>query len=112
MAFEVPGHTADGVCFAEHAGEALPRGEDFDGCLCGGGLAGHTASVWRRSFPLRAMERRARREEEERRTAAATGMEAIGVVVGLRLSDLQDLLVQVVHFVLKRGVDWVVGGFM
>lgn len=58
------------------------------------------------------MERRARREEEERRTAAATGMEAIGVVVGLRLSDLQDLLVQVVHFVLKRGVDWVVGGFM
>ena len=112
MAFEVPGHTADGVCFAEHAGEALPRGEDFDGCLCGGGLAGHTASVWRRSFPLRAMERRARREEEQR-TAAATGMEAIGVVVvGLRLRDLQLLLMQVVHFVLKSGVDWVVGGFM
>ena len=105
MRFEVPGHTADGVCFAEHAGESLPRGEDFDGCLCGGGLAGHTASVWRRSFPLRAMERRAMREEEERRTAAAAGMEAIGVVVGLRLRDLQLALVQVVHFVLKSGCE-------
>lgn len=112
MRFEVSGYAADGVCFAEHAGESLPRGEDFDGCLCGGGLAGHTASVWRRSFPLRAMERRARREEEERRTPAATGMEAIGVVVGLRLGDLQLLLMQVVHFVLRRGVDWVVGGVM
>ena len=58
------------------------------------------------------MERRAMREEEERRTAAAAGMEAIDVVVGLRLRDLQLLLMQVVHFVLKRGVDWAVGGFM
>ena len=112
MRFEIPGHTADGVCFAEHAGESLPRGEDFDGRFRGGRLAGHTASVWRRSFPLRAMERRAMREEEERRTAAAAGMEAIDVVVGLRLRDLQLLLMQVVHFVLKRGVDWAVGGFM
>lgn len=107
MRFEVLGHTADGVCFAEHAGESLPRGEDFDGRFRGGRLAGHTASVWRRSCQLRAVERRARIEEEERRTAAA-GMEAIGFV-GLRLRDLQLWLVQVAHFVLKSGCDWVVG---
>ena len=46
--------------------------------------------------------------EEERRTAAAAGMEAIGFV-GLRLRDLQLWLVQVAHFVLKSGCDWVVG---
>jgi len=115
MRFEILGHTADGVRFAEHAGESLPRGEDFDGRFRGGRLAGHTASVWRRSCQLRAVERRARREDEERRTAAA-GMEAIdgclAFVVGLRLRDLQLLLVQVVHFVLKSGCIWVVGGFM
>ena len=109
MRFEILGHTADGVRFAEHAGESLPRGEDFDGRFRGGRLAGHTVSVWRISCQLRAMERRAR--EEERRTAAAAGMEAIGAV-GLRLRDLQLLLVQVVHFVLKRGCDWAVDGFM
>jgi hypothetical protein len=53
---------------------------------------------------------------EERTAAAAAGMEAIGVVVvvGLRLRDLQLWLVQVVHFVLKRGFDLVevVDGFM
>jgi hypothetical protein len=116
VGFEILGHTADGVCFAEHAGEALPRGEDFDGRFCRGRLAGHTASVWRRSLRLRAMERRARRVLEER-TAAAAGMEAIGglvVVTGLRLRDLQVLFGQVVHFVLKSGGVWmvVVGGFM
>ena len=109
MRFEVPGHTPNGMRFAEHAGESLPRGEDFDGRFRCGRLAGHTASVWRRSCQLRAVERKARREEE-RRTAAA-GMEAIGAV-GLRLRDLQLLLAQVVHFVLKRGCDWVVDGFM
>ena len=108
MRFEIFGHTADGVRFAEHAGESLPRGEDFDGRFRGGRLAGHTASVWRRSCQLRAVERRARMEEEERRTAAAAGMEAIGFV-GLRLRDLQLWLVQVAHFVLKSGCDWVVG---
>ena len=111
MRFEVPGHTADGVRFTKHAGESLPRGENFDGRFRGGRLAGHTASVWRRSCQLRATEGRARREDEERRTAAAAGMEAIGGVV-LRLRDLQLWLVQVVHFVLKRGCVWVVGGFM
>jgi non-ribosomal peptide synthetase component F len=107
VGFEVPRHTTDRVRFAEHAGESLPRGEDFDRRLCCGGLAGHTASVWRRSCQLRAAERR----EEVQRTAAA--MEAIGglvgVVVGLRLRDLQLWLVQVVHFVLKSGCEWVVG---
>jgi hypothetical protein len=33
----------------------------------------------------------------------------VGVVVGLRLRDLQLWLVQVVHFVLKSGCEWVVG---
>jgi hypothetical protein len=37
----------------------------------------------------------------------------IGVVVALWLRDLQLWLVQVVHFVLKRGCEWVVlGKFM
>jgi hypothetical protein len=118
--FEVLGHSPDGVRFAEHAGEALPGGEGSDGRFCRGRLAGHTASVWRRSCQLRAVERRARRgqEEEEQRTAAvaaAAGREAIGGLigrVGLRLRDLQLWLVQVVHFVLGRGGEWVVGGFM
>jgi hypothetical protein len=97
VGFEVSWHSSDWVCFAEHAGDSLPRGEDFDGRLCRGRLAGHTASVWRR-FWLRAVVRRVWREEQ--RTAAA--MEAIGgLIVGivLRVKDLQLSLVQVAHFV-------------
>jgi hypothetical protein len=116
MGFEISWYSSDRVCFAEHAGDSLPRGEDFDGrfCRCGR-LAGHTASVWRR-LRLRAVLRR----EEEQHTAAVMaailGVKLSGfdtVAAGLRLRDLQLLLVQVVHFVLIWGFDLFVGsGFM
>ena len=112
MRFEVSGYTTDGVCFAEDAGEALPGGEGFGGCVCGGGLGGQKASVWRSVFWLRAVELRARKGKEGRTAAAdreAIGGLLVGVVV-LRLRDLQLWLVQVVHFVLERGGDWVVVG--
>lgn len=101
MGLEILWYTSDGVCFAEHAGDSLPKGEDSDGRLGRGRLAGQMASVWRR-FELRALVRSACREEEQR-TAAMDAIGGLGVklssVVVLRLRDLQLLLVQVVHFV-------------
>lgn len=119
MGFEVPGDASDGVCFAENAGEALPRGEDSDGRLCcRGGLFGHTASVWRGSQE-RAVVRSVRTGEEGRRTAAIVaiaGLEAVKFVVDWEARDLQLLFLQAEHLVLNWGAGWLlvvaVDGFM
>lgn len=114
MRFEELRHASNGVCFAEDAGDSLPRGEDSDGRFCRGRLAGHTASVRRRS-QCRAVERRVWREEGQRTAAAMDAIAGFGVElsgVGLRARDLQVLLGQVVHFDLNWGGDWVVDGVM
>lgn len=105
MCLEVSGHSSDGVCFAENAGDSLPSGEDSDGRLCCGGLFGHTASVWRGS-QVRAVVRNVRTGEEGRRTAAIVAIAGLELKVGagvLRLRDLQLWFLQEEHFVLIVG---------
>lgn len=112
MRLEVSGHAADGVCFAEDAGESLPRGEDSDGRLGRCGLCGQTASV-RRGLEASAAVRRAWREGRQR-TAARVAMGCGGVLraVVRLLRLLQLLLMQLAHLGLSVVVDWIAWGVM